>query len=44
MLRAFGAQSGTYPDPWDPNVFNLILKIDFSAVRAPVVSSITEPF
>jgi hypothetical protein len=44
MLRALGAAVGTYSDPWDPPVFNLILKLDYGSVGAPDVSKIVEPF
>jgi hypothetical protein len=44
MLHAMGAQAGSYPDPWDPVVFNLILKIEFPGGGAPTIAKIKEPF
>ena len=32
------------PNPWDPGVFNLLLKLDYGAGSLPVVTPITEPF
>jgi phosphohistidine phosphatase SixA len=43
LMRALGAAGGTYPDPWDPAVFNLILKLEF-ADALPAVVQVTEPF
>ncbi len=43
LVRALGAKSG-FPDPWDPAVFNLILKLDYAAGQDPPVTKITEPF
>jgi phosphohistidine phosphatase SixA len=43
LMHALGAASGTYPDPWDPAVFNLILKVEFP-VGGPSVTSVVEPF
>jgi phosphohistidine phosphatase SixA len=42
LLHALGAKQGDYPDPWDPKVFNLILKVDF--IDGIKVSKILEPF
>jgi phosphohistidine phosphatase SixA len=44
LVCALGAKAGVYPDPWDPKVFNLILKLDFSASGKPEVVKISEPF
>jgi phosphohistidine phosphatase SixA len=44
LLHALGAVAGQYPDPWNLAVFNLILKVDFSAEGAPVVTKTVEPF
>lgn len=44
LLAALGAESGTYPDPWNPQVFNLIVRLDYAAGAAPAVSQIVEPF
>jgi len=43
MMHALGAANGSYPDPWDPNVFNLILKIDYSGADLSV-TKVIEPF
>jgi phosphohistidine phosphatase SixA len=43
LMHALGAASGAYPDPWDPTVFNLILKVEFSP-GGPTVTRVTEPF
>jgi phosphohistidine phosphatase SixA len=43
MMTALGAPAGAYPNPWDPTVFNLILRIDF-ADTGPSVTKTTEPF
>ena len=43
LMQALGAENGDYPDPWDPEVFNLILKVDLST-KPPTVTKITEPF
>lgn len=43
LMHALGAANGDYPDPWDPGVFNLILKVDF-AVEGPRVTKVIEPF
>jgi phosphohistidine phosphatase SixA len=38
------AESGRYPDPWDPEVFNLILQLEYSGDGAPAITQVTEPF
>jgi phosphohistidine phosphatase SixA len=43
LMHALGAPAGAYPDPWDPAVFNLILKIVFEDL-GPIVTKISEPF
>jgi broad specificity phosphatase PhoE len=43
LMHALGAAGGSYPDPWDPAVFNLILKVEFP-VGGPSVASVVEPF
>jgi hypothetical protein len=43
LVRALGARAGDYPDPWDPAVFNLILKVEFPGEHASV-AEILEPF
>lgn len=44
LLHALGAKDGEYPDPWDRNVFNLILRVDFKDGEDPRVSKVLEPF
>jgi broad specificity phosphatase PhoE len=43
LARAMKAKPGDYPDPWDPSVFNLILRFDF-AQGALSVTRVVEPF
>jgi broad specificity phosphatase PhoE len=43
FAHALGAKQGSYPDPWDPKVFNLILKLSFGG-SSPQVQLVTEPF
>jgi phosphohistidine phosphatase SixA len=42
LLHALAAPAGTYPDPWNPAVFNLILKVEFAAGAS--VAPVLEPF
>jgi phosphohistidine phosphatase SixA len=44
MARALGAKPGSYPDPWDANVFNQILILKYSGGSEPEVTTLTEPF
>jgi hypothetical protein len=44
LLAALGAPSGSYPSPWNPEVFNLIVRLDGTADGPPAVSQIAEPF
>jgi len=44
LVRGLGGESGRYPDPWDPDVFNLILELTYASAEVPVVRSIIEPF
>ncbi|WP_162943997.1 MULTISPECIES: histidine phosphatase family protein [unclassified Rhizobium] len=43
LMRALGALEGSYPDPWAPTVFNLVLATDFLS-DGPKVSQVFEPF
>jgi len=43
LMHALGAASEDYPDPWDPSVFNWILKVEYSS-GAPSVTKVIEPF
>ncbi|HEX3379516.1 MAG TPA: histidine phosphatase family protein [Paraburkholderia sp.] len=44
LMKALGCKEGDYPDPWDPIVFNLILKATFAADGKANVAQISEPF
>ena len=44
MADALRANAGSYPDPWDAQVFNQILVLSFSGDDAPKVITLTEPF
>jgi hypothetical protein len=44
MAQALRANPGSYPDPWDPQVFNQILVLSFAGDDAPQVTTLTEPF
>ena len=44
LMRALGATKGSYPDPWDEAVFDVILKVGIHADGAIKVVQITEPF
>jgi hypothetical protein len=44
LLEALGAPDGSYPQPWDDRVFNLIIEMTFSDSAAPRLRQITEPF
>jgi phosphohistidine phosphatase SixA len=43
FAKALGAGEGDIPDPWDPDVFNLILQFGFKAGKL-TVKEIKEPF
>jgi len=43
LLRYLGASAGSYPNPWDHKVFNLILQVGFSGGDVSV-KPVTEPF
>jgi hypothetical protein len=43
LMKALGAKAGDYPRPWDPAVFNLILKAEFDGGTVSV-TRIQEPF
>jgi hypothetical protein len=44
MASALRAKPGSYPDPWDANVFNQILVLTYSGDGEPEVTTQTEPF
>ena len=43
LMNALGASPGSYPDPWDQEVFDLILRVEF-ADSGTQVAYIVEPF
>jgi phosphohistidine phosphatase SixA len=43
LMRYLGATAGSYPNPWDHKVFNLILQVEFSGGSVSV-KQVTEPF
>jgi hypothetical protein len=44
LMRALRAKSDGFPDPWDPQVFNLILQLDYAGSSDPNMVSVIEPF
>jgi hypothetical protein len=44
LLASFGAPYGSYPQPWDDAVFNLVIEITFTDGAPPRVRQIVEPF
>ena len=42
LMHALKAASTDYPDPWKHDVFNLMLKVDLSPDKTPVVKRIRE--
>jgi hypothetical protein len=44
MALALRANAGSYPDPWDAQVFNQILVLSYSGEDAPQITILTEPF
>jgi broad specificity phosphatase PhoE len=44
MADALGAAVGQSPNPWNPAVFNLILKFEWGAAAQPSVTKVVEPF
>jgi hypothetical protein len=44
LLAALGAPDGSYPQPWDDRVFDLIIEMTFVEGTAPRLRQITEPF
>ena len=43
LMRYLGASAGSYPDPWNHTVFNLILEVGFSGGSVSV-KQVAEPF
>ena len=44
LMHALGAKRGSYPDPWDAAVFNLVLKVGIHTDGTIKVAQIVEPF
>ena len=44
MAHALRASRGSYPDPWDAQVFNQIVVFGYSSNVTPEVKLLTEPF
>jgi phosphohistidine phosphatase SixA len=44
LAHCLNAKDGQYPNPWDPNVFNLVLRFEYEGAQSPKVTSVTEPF
>lgn len=44
MAHALRAKLGSYPDPWDADVFNQILVLSYLDVAEPNITKLTEPF
>jgi hypothetical protein len=44
LMRALRAKSDEFPDPWDPQVFNLILQLDYAGSADPNMVRVIEPF
>lgn len=44
LAQALGAPRAAIPDPWNPNIYNLILILDYTGDPKPSVSKVFEPF
>lgn len=44
IARALGAPPGSFPDPWDPQVFNLIIEVRHAANATVTVLQSIQPF
>lgn len=44
LIAALGAAPGTYPDPWEEDLYALIADLQFTAGAPPIVRLITQPF
>lgn len=44
IAAALGAPRGSYPDPWDDKVFNLVVDLTYGADSEPATTHVTEPF
>ena len=44
LLIALRARAGEFPDPWNPEVFNLIVQLDYAADGLPRITEVFQPF
>jgi len=44
LLKVLRARTGEFPDPWNPQVFNLILQLDYRDDGVPGITEVVEPF
>lgn len=44
LCAALGAPAGTFPEAWDPDVYDLVIDISYRANAGPSARAITEPF
>ena len=44
MAHALRAKLGSYPNPWDADVFNQILVLNYMDDAEPKITTLTEPF
>ena len=44
LVSDLKAVSGQYPDPWDREMFNLVLQLDYGTEDKPSITLVTEPF
>jgi hypothetical protein len=44
LARELHAPKGSFPDPWDNSIYNLILEFDFTGRDVPDVKQVVEPF
>ena len=44
MAHALRAKLGSYPNPWDADVFNQILVLSYMDDAEPKITTLTEPF
>lgn len=44
LCDTLGAAKGSYPDPWPDDVFNLLIRLDYSNRMPPNTTQVVEPF
>jgi broad specificity phosphatase PhoE len=44
LMRALRAKADEFPDPWNPQIFNLILQLEYAEPSEPNTVSVIEPF